>query len=355
MPFSIPTFRQLVINGLIDIESELNTVLPKFGIEQALNVAVSGSLRDLYDYQSWIVRQVIPTTESDDQTIVDTARTEGVIRKLATKAVGPVTLLGNAPVPVNTVLTHQDNRLYRVTGSNAPSGGSVVVNVEAEEPGTAGNLDASEVLTLVSPIPGIQAKGTSGGISGGANIEPIAQVLERLLFRKRNPPMGGAVFDYVAWCREVAGVTRAWAEDFYQGPSTVGYAFVFDDRADIIPTTADITAMGSYIFRHQDPATGDDVGRPGGIEAVYIPLTLKLTNLGITITPDTAELRKSVTTSIEGVVRTFGPGETLLKNSIGTAIGSTAGIKDYTLDLSADVPAADNELHAIGVTTWATP
>lgn len=355
MPFSIPTFRHLVVNGSIDIESSLDTVLPKFGIEQALNVAVSGSMRDLYDYQSWIVRQIIPTSESDDQTIIDVARTEGVIQKLAQNATGPATLIGSVPVPVNTMLTHQDNRLYRVTSSDAPSGGSVVVNVEAEEAGAAGNLAAGEVLTLVSPVPGIQPNGTSNGISGGADIEPAAQVLERLLFRKRNPPMGGAVFDYVAWCREVAGVTRAWAEDFYQGPSTVGYAFVFDDRDDIIPTASDIATMNDYIFRHQDPATGSDVGRPGGIEAVSIQLVLKLTDLSISITPDTAELRTSVTTSIEGVVRTFGPGETLLKNSIGTAIGSTIGIKDYTLDLAADVPALDNELHAIGVITWATP
>ncbi|WP_229611468.1 baseplate J/gp47 family protein [Vibrio parahaemolyticus] len=354
MPFNVPTLRQLIESGLIDIEASLDTVLPKFGIEQALNSAVSGSIRDLYDYQTWIVRQIIPSTESEDQTIIDTAQYEGVIRKLASSAKGSVTFAGTSPIPVDTVMTHSDGRLYRVTLSNAPSGGRVVVEVEAEEAGVDGNLDAGEALTLVSTVVGVQSQGIAGDISGGADIEPVAQVLERLLFRKRNPPMGGAVHDYVAWCREVSGVTRAWAIDFYQGPTTVGFAFVFDGREDILPTYQDQLEMTEYIYRHADPATGVDVGRPGGVEAVYIPLTLKTTDLTIVISPDSSELRESVQTSIESYFKTLSPGSTLLLSSVRTAIGSTTGITDYTLDLAADVTATENELHALGVITWGT-
>lgn len=355
MPFNVPTLRSLVESGLIDIEASLDTVLPKFGIEQALNAAVSGSIRDLYDYQSWIVRQIIPSSESEDQTIIDTARYEGVIQKLATSAAGSVTFTGNVPIPVDTVMTHSDGRLYRVTLSNAPSGGSVEVQVEAEETGAAGNLLAGTVLTLVSTVPGIQPNGITGDITGGADLEPVSQVLERLLFRKRNPPMGGAVHDYVAWCREVPGVNRAWAVDNYQGPATVGYAFVFDDRPDILPTYQDQVAMADYIYRHPDPATGADVGRPGGIEAVYIPLALKTTDLDITLTPDTAELRQSVMTSVNSYYNTLSPGETLLLAGVRTAIGATVGVNNYLLDLNADVTALSNELHALGAVTWGTP
>nr|WP_269822770.1 baseplate J/gp47 family protein [Rheinheimera faecalis] len=309
----------------------------------------------MYDYQSWIVRQVIPSSESEDQTIIDTARYEGVIQKLASSAIGPVTFAGSSAIPVDTVMTHADGRLYRVTLSNEPSGGIVVIQVEAEVPGAAGNLLAGESLTLVSTVPGIQPNGISGGIAGGADLEPVAQVLERLLFRKRNPPMGGAVHDYVAWCREVPGVARAWAVDAYQGPATVGYAFVFDSRTDILPTLVDQITMADYIYRHKDPATGADVGRPGGIEAVYIPLTLKTTALGVTLFPDSPELRQSVQSSIKAYFNTLGPGSTLLLSAVRTAIGSTLAVSDYLLDLAVDVTAEDTELHALGVITWGTP
>lgn len=355
MPYRVPTLRELIESGLIDIEASLDDVLPKFGIEPALNASVSASIRDLYDMQSWIVRQIIPTSESEDQTIIDIARTEGVIRKLASGATGPVTFTGTSPIPVDTVMTHQDGRSYRVTSSDAPSGGNVVVQVQAEDVGDATNMDAGEVLTLSSTVPGVQPNGVSGVLSGGAEIEPVSQVLERLLFRKRNPPMGGAPHDYVAWCREVSGVTRAWCEDFYQGGSTVGYAFVFDDREDILPTVTDQQTMADYIYRHQDPATGVDVGRPAGLEAIYIPLMLKATDLAIQLTPDTDENRQAVQTNLEAYWKTLSPGSTLLVSKVRTAIGEIDSVDDYALDLTNDITAEADELHALGALSWAIP
>lgn len=354
MPYNVPTLRQIIASGELDLESSLGTVLPKFGIEQALNIAVSAGIRDAYDHQAWIVRQIIPTTESDDQTIVELAQFEGVIRKQATYAAGPVTLNGNVPAPVGTVLQHKDGRQYAVTSSASPSSGTVSVQVQATAVGAAANLPPGEVLTLVTPVPGLQSSGASGDISGGADIEPIAELLERLLFRKRNPPMGGAVADYVAWMREVPGVTRAWAYDVWQGGGTVGIGWVFDDRIDILPTPTDTLAMMEYLFRHPDPATGVLVGRPGGIEPVPIGPFLKTTDLAITPTPDSIDIRAAIQRNLDGYERTLQPGDTLLLSKIRTAIGSAAGVKNYTLDLAADVPADIDELNVIGVITWPT-
>lgn len=354
MPYNVPTLRQIIASGLLDIESSLGTVLPKFGIEQALNTAVSAGQRDLYDHQMWIVRQIIPTSESDDQTIIETAQFEGVIRKLATYAAGPATLQGTVPAPVGTVLQHSDGRQYTVTSSASPSAGVVAVQVQATEAGAAGNLAAGQPLALVTPVPGLQSNGVSEDISGGADIEPINQLLERLLFRKRNPPMGGAVADYVTWMREVAGVTRAWAYDVWQGGGTVGIGWVYDDRTDILPTPTDQFMMQDYLFRHADPATGVLVGRPAGIEPVFIGPLLKLTNLAIVPTPDSAEIRAGIEKNLNGYERTLQPGDPILVSKIRTAIGSAPGVKNYTLDLTADVPANIDELNVIGVITWPT-
>lgn len=354
MPYNVPTLRQITASGQLDIESNLDTVLPKFGIELALNTAVSAGQRDLYDHQMWIVRQIIPTTESDDQTIIELAQYEGVIRKQATYAAGPATLNGNVPAPLGTVLSHKDGRQYTVTASASPAGGTVAVQLQASVAGAAGNMAAGEALTLVTPVPGLQSNGTSGAISGGADIEPIAQLLERLLFRKRNPSLGGAVHDYVAWMREVAGVTRAWCYDAWYGGSTVGIAWVYDDRIDILPTPTDQTTMQDYLFRHPDPATGVLVGRPGGIESVDIGLTLKSTDLAITPIPDNADIRLAIEANVRGYQSTLAPNQPLLLSKIRTAIGSATGVNNYSLDLAADVPAASNELNVVGVIIWPT-
>lgn len=354
MPYNVPTLRQIIASGELDLESSLGTVLPKFGIEKALNISVSAGIRDAYDHQTWIVRQIIPTTESDDQTIIEVAQYEGVIRKQATYAAGPTTLNGTVPAPVGTVLQHKDGRQYAVTSSASPSGGSVVVQVQATAVGAAGNLVAGEALTLVTPVSGLQSNGVSGDISGGADIEPITELLERLLFRKRNPPMGGAVADYVAWMREVAGVTRAWAYDAWQGGGTVGIGWVFDDRVDILPTPTDQQFMMEYLFRHPDPATGVLVGRPGGIEPVYTEQSLKVTDLAIMPSPDNVDTRAAIETNLRGYERTLVQGQTLLLSKVRTAIGSAVGVDNYSLDLAADVPAASDELNVIGAITWPT-
>lgn len=354
MPFNVPTLRQIIASGALDLESSLGTVLPKFGIELALNTSVSAGIRDAYDHQMWIVRQIIPTTESDDQTIIETAQFEGVIRKQATYAAGPATLNGTVPAPVGTVLQHKDGRQHAVTSSASPSSGTVAVQVQAIAVGAEGNLAAGEVLTLVTPVPGLQANGTSGDISGGADIEPISELLERLLFRKRNPPLGGAVHDYVAWMREVPGVSRAWCYDAWHGGSTVGIAWVYDDRIDILPTPTDKAEMQNYLFRHPDPATGVMVGRPGGIEPVDLGLSLKATNLTITPTPDNGDIRASITANLDGYQSTLGPGQTLLLSKVRTAIGSAPGVGNYALSLAADVAADPDELNIIGVITWPT-
>ncbi len=103
MPYNVPTLRKLIADGERDIEIELNIpLLPPVGVEKAINVSVSSQVRDLYDHQSWIADQIIPSPKSDDQTIIDTAASEGVIRKQPTFATGPVTFTSAAALPVDT-------------------------------------------------------------------------------------------------------------------------------------------------------------------------------------------------------------------------------------------------------------
>ncbi|HBY9795022.1 TPA: baseplate J/gp47 family protein [Klebsiella pneumoniae] len=356
MPFNVPTLRQLIKTGEQDIEIGLDEKLPPMGVERALNTSFSSAVRDVYDYQSWIADQIVPSVKSDDQTIIDTANTEGVIRKAASYATGLVTFKGSRPIPLNTEMQFSNDAGYHVIKAGAPVNSIQTVTVQADDVGASGNLDAGSELTLVSPIPGVESVGTvaASGITGGTDIEPIHELLDRLLFRKRNPPVGGAVHDYVIWAREMPGVSRAWAWDAWHGGSTVGLAWVYDSRPDITPTATDREQMNEYLFRHQDPATGNFVGKPGGIEVWIITLTLKPVKPSIYLVPDTAETRKATEANLIALQQTLSPNSTLLLSSLRTAIGTATGVTDYTLDISADITSENNELITIGDITWLT-
>ncbi|WP_339097191.1 baseplate J/gp47 family protein [Pectobacterium brasiliense] len=354
MAYSVPSTRQIIRTGIQDLEIELNQQLPIVGIERALNTAFSGALRDLYDYQTWIKNQIIPSDKSDDETIIDTARNEGVIRKSAAYATGSVIFNGTNPLPIDTEMQTDDGVVYYVTATEDPDNGQISVTVQAADVGTGGNQASGEMLTLISPVPGVNSEGVvdSEGISGGADIETIGELLTRLLYRKRNPPLGGALHDYVIWATETAGVSRAWAFDAWHGLSTVGLAWVYDQRTDIIPTLTDIAVMQAYLFRHQDPATSDWVGKPGGIEVWPIPLTLKPIDMVIRIVPDTEATRQSTMLNLTALYRSVSPGDTLLLSSIRTAIGSATGVTDYELDLTTNQSSANYELITMGAITW---
>ncbi|AFJ48047.1 baseplate J/gp47 family protein [Shimwellia blattae] len=352
--FDVPTLRQLIRTGIQELEIELDQDLPIVGVERALNTAFSGALRDLYDYQTWIKNQIIPSEQSADDTIIDTARYEGVIRKNPSYASGPVSFTGTKPLPLDTEMQTLDGVRYHVTATSDPSSGNIVVTVQADDTGIGGNLPAGEVLTLISPVAGVNSDGvvTDAGISGGADVESVSDLLTRLLYRKRNPPTGGALHDYVIWATELPGISRAWAFDCWHGLGTVGLAWVYDQRDDIIPTGTDRDAMREYLFRHQDPATGTYVGKPGGIEVWPIPLTLKPVPLTIRVIPDTAAIRTATLLSLQALYRSLSPGDTLLLSAIRTAIGSATGVTDYTLDLTANQTSENYELLTLGAVTW---
>ncbi|SHG64346.1 Uncharacterized phage protein gp47/JayE [Pantoea sesami] len=356
MPFNVPSLRRLIRDGEQDIAAELDVqTLPPFSVERAVNTAVSSSVRDLYDHQMWLKDQIIPTPKSDDATIIETALYEGVIRKKATYSVGPAIFRGSAPLPVDTEMQSADGLIYRVIAGLPPADGNIEVTVQAENVGYAGDLIAGETLTLLSPVAGVDSQGIVApeGITGGTDIEPVMELLDRLLYFKRNPPVGGALHDYVIWARELPGVTRAWAWDCWHGPATVGLAWVYDARrSDILPTYTDRLAMESWLYRHPDPVSGRDVGKPGGIEVWPMMLELKEIDMAIHLSPDSDATRNAVSASLYVLFRSLSPGMTLLISALRTAIGKAAGVKDYTLSIDKDIPAEKQELIVKGEITW---
>ncbi|STO57633.1 baseplate J/gp47 family protein [Grimontia hollisae] len=357
MPYNPPTLAESIkqIEGDIALELGLNAHLPAICSERAIAFAVGAAKRDLHDQLVWLSKQIVPTAESDDSTIETRAAYEGVPRKLAQNAKGRATFSAsdNAQLPLDSVLTSGDGTRYQVTDSALPAGGELVAEIQAEQAGTSGNLAANDTLTLVNPFPGIGSQATVTSMDGGTDIEPISELLARLWFRKQYPPMGGAVHDYMAWATEVPGVTRAWAYDAWQGGSTVGLTFVCDGDEDMLPTTAKIEQVRDYIYRHKDPATGLEVGRPAGIETVIFKLRLKPVQLAIKLTPDNSETRAAVTAQLTRLERSLAhPGSSLLLSQVRTAIGTTPGLADYTTPLDSDITSQSDELITFEVPQW---
>lgn len=352
MAYDIPSINELIAEGEADIELELGSSLPPIGTENALNISTAMLLRDLYDHQTWISKQIVPSSESDDDTILQAAIDAGLVRKQPTYAYGYVQYTSSVDIALDTEIKGSNGLLYTVTVAGVSSSGIVTVEVQAQDPGSSANLATGSTMTLVETLSGANPNGVviDDGITGGYDIETISELLDRLLYRRRHPPIGGGVHDYVSWMREVSGVTRGFAWDSWYGKGTVGVAFCYDNRTDILPSSSEISAMAEYIQRHDDPSTGISVGKPAGIEVVSVGLTLKQTSLNVHLTPDTTDNRTAVTANILALQKTLLPGDSALITAIRKAISDAPLVTDYTLDITSNVTSNTTELIVFEVT-----
>src|SRR5262249_34671036 len=140
------------------------------------------------------------------------------------------------------------------------SSGSVDVPVRALDPGTVGNVDAGEFLSVSTTIAGVDANAEVVSLAGGTDTENDDDLRIRVLERIRQPPQGGAAHDYVRWAKAVPGVTRAWVSPNEMGIGTVTVRVMIDDvRADNdgFPHEADIAPVTAYIDTQRPVAVKD--------------------------------------------------------------------------------------------------
>lgn len=407
MAFARPTLSELVTRIQQDLLSRLSLVAPvlRRAMVYVLSRVIAGAVHMLHGHLEYLGKQVFPDL-SDGDFLARQAALFGVNRTAAAFATGPVVLDGtNATViPVGTVLLRADGARVEVTteatiatlsawagatayavgalrtnggniyectvagisaGSGGPTGtgtaitdntatwryvaagtAAVRATVTSELAGADGNADVGAPVTLESPIAGATSAATvgAGGIVGGTDEETDAALRVRLIDRLRNPPHGGNAADYVAWAKEVAGVTRAWCYPLEGGAGTVTVRFVRDNDASLIPDAGEVTAVQNYI----------DAVRPvTAVVTVAAPTSVPL-DFTISVTPDTSTVRAAVTAELEDLLyRTAQPGGTILLSQIEVAVGTAFGVTDFTITApAADVTHTTGQIATMGTVTW---
>lgn len=356
--FYTPDLGTIIEHGEQDIETELDGSQPRlpFTPERALNFSTSVQARGLYDFQEHIAKQIIPLINvSEAQTIIDRAEEVGVIQKAAEKATGFVVFVATngSVIQVGKEMQRGDKTLFIATEEVLAVNDELIIPIEAKVAGVVGNTTGGVTLKLLSPISGVASSGLTDNneLTGGIEKESLEALYERYRFRKRYPPHGGAEFDYVSWALDIAGVTRAWTYPTWYGLGTIGLTFVRDFDTPIFPDAMQLQEVADYIYRHTDPATGIEIGRPVTADLVMISLREKHVDIVIGNVPsgdDRALINQEMRLMS---IRELIPGSTLLVQQIQGAI-TRANVYDYTLDIAADIPSDADELLYIGVITW---
>jgi uncharacterized phage protein gp47/JayE len=341
MAFNQPTLPQLIERIASDIESRLDGTDPRMRrtVLGVLGRTLAGASHGMHGHLGWISRQCIPNT-------AEAAQLErwaywlgrGMSPLKAAAATGSVTVSGSlgAEVPAGTRLQRGDGVGYTtdaavtLDGEPGQDSYSATVAVTAESAGQEGTAVEGVALLMVSPVAGIQSAAVvaAGGITGGADKETDAALLQRLREYVAGSANGANLEQYVAWAREVPGVTRAWAFDGWLGLGTVVLFFVRDDDDVIIPDAAEVATVQAYIDARRPPGlAGFSALAPVG---VAVDMTIQLS-------PNTSAVQDAVLAELddlmrrEAVVEDGSGSGTVLLTHIGEAISRAEGEVDHVL------------------------
>jgi uncharacterized phage protein gp47/JayE len=346
VPFNRPSLSSLIDRVKADLDSRLagDPFLPR-SFEAALSTVHAGVAHGLHGHLAWVARQAVPTVDADESTLLRWANLFlSPARVQATKASGPATFNGTdgTVLPGGREVQLQDGTKYTVDSSGTVSGGSVTVDVTAVAPGIQGNADQGATIKLSSPIAGLDTEGTvgSGGLTGGTDIEPIADVLDRLQRRLAQPPRGGGPGDFEEWALETpdVDVDKAWEDPKRNGAGTVAVFFTVENGP--IPTSQQVNDVQSYI----------DSKRPTFMRqsTVLAPIAQPLTAT-IELKPNTAEVRQAVLNELQDLIdREAVPEQKLLRSHIREAISNAKGEKDHKLP----TPSSDVDPGTAGLVTF---
>lgn len=358
MPFNIPTTLDLIERAARAFRSNLKGSDAKLWPN---NVAVSakvigGAVWESFAFLDYISRQAFAAT-AEGRWIERHAAEYGMARLAATYASGQVTLSGDnsVVVPAGLGLIRADGVEYETTSGGVIASGTVTVSARATSVGKAGNAAASVALTLTAALDRVQDGATvaAAGIGGGSDTESDESLRQRVLFRKRMPPHGGAAHDYVAWAREINGVTRVFVDPVTAGNerTSVGVWFLMDEHyTNGIPQVADVAAVAAHI----------DVLRPAGaLVLVQAPAALSIAVTIDNLAPDTTAVRDAIRAELADLFRrsmrvsTLTDPYTVRVSKIWEAVSRATGEDSHSLTApAADVVIANGQVPVLGTVSF---
>lgn len=294
-------------------------------------------------------------------TMIDHAEMRGMERKAATFATGEITVKGDpgTEIPVGTQFStasiNGEPAVEFETTEAATIGenGSVIVNVQAIEAGTAGNVAANTIILKANKIDGISGVTNSESITGGTEAESIENLQERIMDYDNSKGVSfvGSESDYRRWSLEVDGVGSAVIIGAQDDSGLV--TIVLTDANGKPANEALREAVYNHIMRPDAPSERLAPINGGNI-AVVAPETIALT-ISVVIEADGTKSEESIKSDILEGVKTYLVEATqdakVRYTKIGSIVSETAGVEDYNSLLVngsvANIPINDYQLPAI--------
>lgn len=313
--------------------------------------------------RAWLVRQLFAST-ADRVWLIRHGFELGLQPDPASSSIGTATAAAapNTVVPVGLQYARGDGATYTTLASATATGNSVGLTLEADVAGAAGDTPPGSVLTLVNPNDAptglattctVDGASDGTGLSGGADAEETETFRARVLYRKRNPPQGGAGADYVKWVGEAVPTARQVFVDSYANDErAVWVQFTVTDQPNGIPTAGQVAAAQAYI---DETYNGASLRRPVTARVfVTRPIGQPVDLVIRKLYPDTVDIRDAIEAEVAATfVERANPGTpstpfTFSASWLDEAISRVTGEDSHDVDSPDDIVFTAGNMPVLG-------
>ena len=181
------------------------------------------------------------------------------------------------------------------TGTITAAGDFANVTVISQDFGTITNQDLDAVLTLQSPISGVDndCQVDAGELGGGTDQENDFDLRVRLLDRIQNPVAHFSASEIEALAKTINGVTRVFVQEITPDIGQVTIFFMRDNDVNPIPSASEVTEVKDLILTITPANTSPVdviVSAPTGVTQNFVFTDLQ---------PNTATMQAAVTASLD--------------------------------------------------------
>lgn len=311
MAFDFPSLRRLLEQSRASFRANLKGsdawVWPNNVYASAKVMA--GGLFEAFGYAAYINKAKHAWSAPDADALGEHGIEYKIPRKSAAPARGSVifTFVGNGSVDTGARLRRADGVEFLVeAGGVLPTSGTLQVPVVSALDGKSANTAGGTSLQIISGVTSSSSTAPvamvhADGLSLGADIEDIESWRARILFRKRNPPHGGAAADYVYWAGQIDGVSfdadrpTVYVERLWAGNGSVRvFPLMYDLYEDGIPLAVDLARVREHISAVQPAGARVTIAAPNKI---VVPVTVQ------GLIPNTPEVQAAVVDELKDTFR----------------------------------------------------
>lgn len=261
-----------------------------------------------YETQDSLVLSTI--TQSLISAIADVSKVitckTSTVHSLASGIEADISGLTDGASTTGAIITVVDEFTFTFTAPNVTITGDVfdvlaqytfdggIVAVESVEEGSDQNLTSGTILTLVTPIAGVEESSfvDFDGVRGGVDIELESDLKERILEKRANPVANFNVGAVLQLAKSIPSVDKVFILPITPFPGAATIYFFVKDTANRIPSASQITQVRNAILSEL-PITND----PDNI-FVEAPNTVSVSHVIDSLAPDTTQMRNAISANL---------------------------------------------------------